>query len=620
MTSDPHLDALSRIIDGTGQDTELRDHLVSALAPDGGAAAPAGGRGRATHRTLRRLADQLPPARELLGDPERLALLSECAAVADPPLYMAVLSHYALCLSSIVSLTEDPAELGERWRALTTARTKGVFLVTEIGDGSSHLGIRTTAEFLPHTREFVLSTPDAGAAKFSGVGSPSLPQSAVVCARVLVEGVDRGVFSFVVDLSDERGPLPGVEISRSVEVPSLPLDYALVRFRGVRLGFEQWLRDSASIDGRGVFRDPLGGPDTRLRRTLCVGQALWATLPSAMAAMARRCSVQALRHSARRRAHGRLAPGEPVLTYRPQQLALLGCLAESFALTCAGTTARRLWGDALTAADRHGPTRDRDDGMAFAPWTAVDRPLAVLKALSVRSAARVAAECQHRSGLPGFLATDQLHAYHGFAHAFDSAGGDSHLILLDAGRALVAEDHDARDTAPAPSDLPVADPAWWPALAREQEQRLAGELRRAVRERTAAGLDGLELWNPLLDPARELGEAYADRLVAESVADTLAAVRDPALRAVLEPLAALHGATQARRLAGRLLASGALHASQARALPRAMDGLCDRLMPHLPLLTEAMNTPRGAPPAPLGASDYAAALTDHLNRPPEGPS
>ncbi|MFI9024342.1 acyl-CoA dehydrogenase [Streptomyces sp. NPDC053560] len=620
MTSAPHLDALSRVIGGTCPDAGLRDRLVTALAPDREAAASDGKYGLAVHRRLRRLTEQLPPARELLGDPGRLALLSECVAVADPPLYMAVLSHYTLCLSSLVSLMADPTELGERWRALETARTKGVFLVTEIGEGSSHLGIRTTAEFDAGNGEFVLTTPDAGAAKFSGVGSPSLPQSAVVCARLLVGGVDRGVFSFLVDLSDERGPLPGVEISRSVGLPSLPLDYALVRFRGVRLGHGQWLRDSASIDGQGVFRDPLGGPDARLRRTLCVGQALWATLPSAMAAMARRCAVQALRHSARRRAHGRLAPGEPVLAYRPQQRALLNCLAESFALTCAGSTAQRLWADALTAAGRRGPTTDRGDGMAFAPWTAVDRPLAVLKALSVRSAARVAAECQHRCGLPGFLAANQLSAYHGFAHAFDSAGGDSHLILLDAGRAMAAEYHDAPDTAPEPSGLPVTDPAWWPALARRQEQRLAGELRQAVREGTEAGLEGLELWNPLLDPARELGEAYADRLAAESVAETLATVHDPALRTVLEPLAALYGAAQARRLAGRLLSSGVLSTSQARALHGAMDGLCDRLLPHLPLLTEAMSTPRSAPPAPLGAHDYAAALTDHLNRPPEGPS
>ncbi len=617
---------LHDLINGTSPDP-LRGRLRAALTATG-EPPPADSEERAhrIHRRLRRLADTLPPAAELLSDPRRLALLSECVAVADPPLYMATLSHYALCLGSVLALTDDPARLGSQWEALASARAKGVFMVTEIGDASSHLGIRTTAQFDPRTREFRLGTPDAGAAKFSSVGSSRMPQTAVVCARVLAGGADRGVFSFVVDLTDEHGPLPGVEISRSIELPALPMDYALVRFHGVRLRHEQWLRDGARIDDAGAFHDPLGSADARLQRTLCVGQVLWATLPSAMAAMARECAVQALRFSAHRRAHGRLAPGASVLTYRNQQHALLGCLAESFALTCAGRTAREIWTRSRAVAARRTATGGRADGMAFAPWTAVDRPLAVLKALTVRGTARVAAECQHRCGVAGFLQPNLLAGYHGFAHAFDSAGGDSQLILLDAGRALAAEGaHHERYTAgrgaaaPAPA-VPADHPAWWPAVTRAQEARLAGELHRTLERRTQAGLAGLELWNPLLDAARELGEAYGSRLVAESLAGALAAVDDPGLLAALRPLAALYGAVEARRLAGRLQATGVLSAAAVRALPAVLDGLCDRLLPHLPLLEEAMSAAHGAPPVPLGADDYAAALTESLDPRSERPS
>ncbi|MEV0372904.1 acyl-CoA dehydrogenase [Streptomyces sp. NPDC050636] len=619
----PQRGELDEIINGTGPDA-LRSRLMTAVLMDEDE--PPAGDERPTHRIhrrLRRLAQTLPPVRELFRDPQQLALLSECVAVADPPLYMAVLSHYTLCLGSIVSLTDDPTRLGRQWESLESARSKGVFMVTEIGDASSHLGIRTTAEFDPYTREFVLSTPDARAAKFSSVGaarSPWAPQTAVVCARVLAGGVDRGVFSFVVDLSDEHGPAPGVEISSGIGLSALPLDYALVRFKGVRLGYEQWLRDRAHIDERGMFHDPLGTPDARLRRTLCVGQALWATLPSALAAMARESSVQALRFSAHRRAHGRLAPGSRVLAYRNQQHALLGCLAESFALTCAGRTAREIWTRSLATAGSHTPMAGRPDGMAFTPWTAVDRPLAALKALVARSTARIAAECQHRCGVAGFLHPNRLAGYHGFAHAFESAGGDSQLILLDTGRALAEEADGVRGGTALPPDVPVDHPAWWLATARTQESRLAGELRRALDERTQAGLTGLELWNPLLAAAAELGESYASRLVAESVAGAIAAVSDPELLAVLRPLAALHGAVEARRLSGRLMATGVLSPSAARALPSVMDGLCDRLMPHLPLLDAVMSAPHGAAPVPLGASDYAAALTDFLDRLTERPS
>lgn len=631
FTRPAQITRLSRLVHGTDPDG-LRHRLTAALSAGEHAETGDADHGRRTHLQLRRIAHILPPARELLRDPHRLAVLGECTGIADPPLYMATLSHYLLCLGSIVTLSDDPGRLGRRWAALETAHAKGVFLVTEIGDGSSHLGIRTTAEFDPGTGEFTLHTPDAGAAKFSGVGSPGLPQTAVVCARLLVGGVDRGVFSFVVDLEDERGPAPGVEISGRVGLPELPLDYALVRFRGARLRPEQWLRDGARIDASGAFHDPLGTHDARLARTLCVGQGLWATLPSAMAAMARQCAARALRHCAHRRAHGRLAPGEPVLAYRPQQHALFGCLAESLALTFAGSTAQTIWGRALAAgggAGRGGPdTADRDTGggadrgeeMTFSPWTAVDRPLAAWKAHTVDAAARVAAECQHRSGLPGYLAVNRLAGYHGFAHAFDSAGGDSRLIMLDTGRALAEEAGDALTAAPPPPGMPVDHPDWWPAVVRALESRLTQDLRQALQDRTKAGLGGLERWNPLLGAARELGEAYASRLTARSLADAIETVDDPELQDILRPLAALYGVAEARRLSGRLLSAEVIDPATARALPVAMDELCDRLLPHLPLLTEALAAPGASPTAPLGASDYAATLTNSLDWPTERPT
>ncbi|MFF2808374.1 acyl-CoA dehydrogenase [Streptomyces sp. NPDC058000] len=607
------LGELGEIVSGSRPYT-LRSRLLTALAADREETAhtpedPA----RRVHRRLRLIVDNLPTVGELFRDPEQLAVVGECVALADPPLYMAVLNHYVLCLGSVVTLTDDPAALGRPWQALATGRAKGVFLVTEVGDAGSHLGIRTTARFDPDTREFVLDTPVLGAAKFSSVGGSGVPQSAAVCARLVVDGTARGVFSFVVELTDAAGPRPGVTVSPSIGMPSLPLDYALVRFDGVRVPYVQWLRDRAHIDADGTFHDPLGGPDARLQRTLSVGQILWATLPSAVAAMARQCAVAALRFSAHRRAHGRLAPGVRVLEFRNQQHALLGALAESFALTCAGRTAREIWARSRTAAAHRAPAR-RTEGMTFSPWTAVDRPLAVLKAVTVRGAARVAAECQHRCGLAGFLHPNLLDGYHGFAHAFDTAGGDSQLILLDAGRALAQERGGGAGRTVPPVDVPADQPGWWPAVARAQEGCLRDELQRSVRRGVQAGRTGLELWNPLLDTAHGLGEAYGARLVADATAAAVEAVHDPELRCVLRPLAALYGAVEARRAAGRLLAAGTLAPATVRALPTVIDGLCDRLLPHLPLLCEAMGAPSGAVPAPLGADDYAAALYDFLDR------
>ncbi|MGW7518614.1 acyl-CoA dehydrogenase family protein [Streptomyces sp. NPDC054796] len=606
---------LHRIIDGTGP-PRLRERLAEALAAD--ASEPSGAadtKPSLTHRQLRALAQALPSPWELCENPEALVTLNEQVALADPVLCMAVINHYVLCLNSVLSLSADPAALASEVEDLGAGRTKGTYLVTEIGEAGSHLCPRTTAEFDPTRREFVLRTPDSGAAKFSGVGRTRTPQSAVVVARLLAGGTDRGVFSFLVDLSDASGPAPGVELSDVLAVRDLPVSSALVRFDGVRLPYERWLGDGATIDAEGVFHDPLPSPEARHQRTLHVGRTLWGTLPTAMAAMARTCAVRALRHAAHRSSHGRLAPGSPVLAYRPQQHALLGALAESFALTCAGNAAREMW--LRTMEDPHRTATGAGAESAFAPWASVDAALAVHKVLAVDGAARVTAECQHRSGLGGFLEINGLPGYRGFAHSFVSAGGDNRLIMLDTGRSLAEQPPpeqppSGRGVSGSPVTEPVDSPDWWPAVAAALEHDLTTRLHHELKDREKLGLSAFELWNPLLEHARELGEAHADQLAATAVARTLADVGSPELRAALEPLAALYGTLQAGRQAGALLASGVLTPETVRSLAQVRDRLCDRVRSHLPLLEAAMAPPERSGTAPLGRPKYAEALAGSL--------
>ncbi|MFD3515734.1 acyl-CoA dehydrogenase [Streptomyces sp. NPDC058657] len=626
---------------------EQAEQFWAALAPDGlpvrDGTPGADGTALPVPERLRRLTRALPPAEELLRDPARLAAVQVWAAVADPSLYMAVLNHYVLCLGSIVTLAGDTGKPVAQRKALENGHAKGMFLVTEIGSAGSHLAPRTTARFDPVRREFVLTTPDAGAAKFTSISRSGVRQTGAVCARVVVDGTDRGVFSFAVDLSDEQGPAEGVEFSGPLEAGALPLGYALVRFHQVRVPYEQWLRDTALIDDRGAFHDPLASRDARLGRTMAVGQGLWGTLPAALAAMARECAVQALRFSTHRRSNGRMAPGSSVLAYRPQQHALLGALAEAFVLTCAGNAALETWQRTLSPGPG-APVPSSTDALAFSPWAAVDRFLPLYKVVAARGAERVAAECQRRSGLAGFLDVNRLSAYQGFAHAFASAGGDNQLILLDTGRSLVEDSKetegpdgrhgpqagpgDREDTGgqadwgdpedmggpggPADPGDSVDSPAWWPLIAQRAQRVLAEELRESLRARAAAGADGLELWNPLLSRVLDLADLAGNRLAAAHATQTLRSVRSPELRSALRPLLALYGVAQARRSSGTLLTSGVLTPEVVRSLPEAMDRLCDRLLPHLALLEDGLAFPGGPAPAPLGAADYATALAEAL--------
>ncbi|MFJ2805967.1 hypothetical protein [Kitasatospora sp. NPDC087271] len=565
------------------------------------------------HRRLARLAASLPPAVEVVADAELLAALSEATALADPSLYQTFLSHYTLCVGSLVLLGGKAADPDG---ALAHARTKGSFLVTEIGDAGSHLGIRTEARFDPARRAFTLHTPDHRAAKFSSVAAFGLPQQAVVCARLLTGARDGGVFSFLVDITGADGrPAPGVSVSGPLPVGALPLPYGLVRFHGARIPYDRWLADGAGIDATGVLHDPQPSADARLQRTLSCGQGLWATLPSAMAGLAGRSAAMAWRFSAGRRSHGRLAPGRPVLEYRTQQHAVVGALAAAFSLRCTARAALSTWAGLRAAKPSDGP----GTAMTFSPWAAVDRSLALHKAHSTRAVAELVDSLQHRCGVSGLFDHNRLPGYLGFARAFDNAGGDNTLILLDAGRALAEERvrPDRRRAGPGrfpadpgPSSADPTDAAWWPAVVTALQDRLADDLAAAASARTEA-LHGslqrdLELWNPLLEDALELGDVQARRLAAEAAVEGTAAHGWPVPQAA--DLAALDGLRQARRLAGPLLATGVLTPSAVRALPAAMDALCDRLRQALPDIVAALDPGAGLARTALDEPDYAAAL------------
>ncbi|MDO0909388.1 acyl-CoA dehydrogenase [Streptomyces sp. DT2A-34] len=595
-------DELHRLVHGPVDPAFLASlHKALATGPEPQTAASVGD-GERILRRLRVLGELLPPARRLFDEPAQLATVHAWSAVADPSLCLAALVHYLLCLGSMAQLSGESEPLETHMAALESGRAKGVYLITEVGRANSHLAPGTRADFDPGTGGFVLHTPDPRAAKFGSAGTRGVPQTAVVLARLFVGGTDRGVFAFVVGLTDGDGLLPGIEMSSPLGLSALPLDYVQVRFHHVRVPYAHWLGDGARIGDDGAFHDPAGSADLRLQRTLRVGQGLWATMPAVAAATSRQAAVLAVNYARQRRTQGRLAPGAPLLSYRTQQRAVLGALADAFALTCAAHRAAGLWAESAT-----GPQlRPADAAMGFTPWTAVHQPLAAYKAVAVRTAARVIADCRRRCGFAGHLDVNRLAAYHGFHHAFDPAGGDSQLIFYDIGRAL-AEQRSPAPASPTPPDPPPVSPHWWATVVRRHEALLTGRLRQ-LSDPGARDTADFDVWNPLLEEAGELGGTHAMRLVAEDLTRVLDRIQDRTLTDALTPLAALHGVMTARRWAGPLLTLGTLGRTDIEALSGAADRLCDAVLPHLPLLTEAFAHPEDLVGAPMAATDCTAAM------------
>lgn len=541
---------------------------------------------RLTYDRMRFLSEHLPSASALLNDPRALLTLLETAAVASPPVFLALTIHYCLSVNAIREFGGDRDDLARHFGEVDSMASIGTLVVTELGHGNSHAAIRTEARYDPATREFVLHTPDPGARKFmSNNALPGVAKIGVVYARLLVGGIDRGVFGFVVPLRDETGTPPGVRIQPLPETPFLELDYAMIEFDHVRLPKHHLLHDSAKLDDDGTFHDPLDGPAARLQRSLTVRENAWAASAAALAAVSRAAVAVAVRHACHRISRSRVSAERPVIEFRTQQRALFGALAAAYASTCLVNRTKRAWIATMTG--------EPGDGLF-----SLGRTLGLVKAAACWSAGRVTTECGLRAGAHGMFTANRLVDYQGLTHLLNPAAGDSHLIALEAGRALAAGEQYRPPEAVKPSGRELTDPRLWAELAETRERllhdRLTGQLDRAARR----GQPPFEAWNNRLPLALDLARAHANRL--ELACFTEAAAAHP----VLEPLITLY-ALEKIDLAFHL-AEGLLTPGQANAIPALLNACCEKLAPHALDLVDAFDLPPDLLHAPIDAEDYLA--------------
>ncbi|MEU5882986.1 acyl-CoA dehydrogenase [Spirillospora sp. NPDC047279] len=575
---------LLRLVRGAGLSAKTRARLEEAVPgeffayPDGLAAAD---RHALTYRRLRHAGLAAPPAPELMDDPPALCALLERAAIADPGLFHVMLLHYTLALGPILRFGAEREGPRAARDALESMEAFGALLMTEVGRSNSHLAPRTLARYDAAAREFVLTTPDDQAVKFpTNTAHPDLPKIAAVYATLEHGGREHGTFVFAVPLRGAGGAVPaGVEIVPAPDTTGLMVDYAAVRLADLRVPYEAWLRDGAEIGPDGAFHDPVGGPVERLTRSMSIGPPVWRAVVSVSAAITRAAAGILHAHASARVTLGRLAPLRPLTDYRNVQEAVLGALASAYALT---TVAEHVKRPREAAAGPGGPAT------AWAPWSAVDRDLALLKVAATTEAQETVSRCRVHSGAPGFAAVDRLNAYRGLAHAYMNAGGDNELILFDTARAMADLDRYEPPDLPAgpPEEDDLASPAVWLRLARDCELRLQRRLSGRIEAARAAGHDGFEAWNDNLALAARTARACADRTVLEIVA---AAV--DAGPAALRPLLSLYALGWLDRQAGVLLDEGVAAPGLLERVAARRRELCDILAPDAGALAAALDLP-----------------------------
>ncbi|MBY8887000.1 hypothetical protein K7472_19395 [Streptomyces sp. PTM05] len=520
---------------------------------------------------LRHLQARLNDDQPLLADHGRLRTLLELSAVVDPRLFHAMFLHHCMTIGPALDQGADESDLAE----LSSGRWIGTPLMTELGHGNSSNAVRTEAHFDPEAREFILHTPTHEAAKHpASVGLEGVARVGVVSARLRVGGADRGTALFLVPLRDDAGPRPGVLIDPYPHTSLLPMDYAAVRFEHVRVPYRRWLNDGAFITKDGSFHDPLDGPTARTQRSLGMSRFAWGAVTAGLAAVARASVALALPYVQRRTTFDRLGGALPSIRLLGQQRLLFGAAADALAATVVARRAtRNCW---------HIPP---GGGCGTRPSATAMRASALAKVTADVLADATVSRCRSACGAAGFFSVGRLIDYQALTLAFQSAGGDNRMILLDSAWAMA----DSQDYLP-PADERVRD--GWIRMFRTRERLLHTELITSLRTAEAEHRPTFESWNDRAGLASRFAEAHAVRTTTEALYEEWHAPVAPyTVRPLLEGLYQLFCLQQVSPHSGWYLARGILAADEVLSLPERIDGICRALAPRADDLVGLLGTP-----------------------------
>lgn len=185
---------------------------------------------------------------------EVATLTNSDMVTADTAVYVILTIHWNLCIGTIASYPDAHPTVRSILQELQEFKSVGGFMLSEVGHGHDARNIETTAT-MSSDGSFDLHTPVPHAAKIMPPTTPlaGMSRVAVVFARLIVNGVNRGVRPFIVRTNHFDGTLsPGV-VSRLL--PSRPgpkpVDHAITTFHHVYL--EPWalLEDSPNSENPG---------------------------------------------------------------------------------------------------------------------------------------------------------------------------------------------------------------------------------------------------------------------------------------------------------------------------------------------------------------------------------
>jgi acyl-CoA oxidase len=228
----------------------------------------------------------------------------------------------------------------------------GTYAQTELGHGTYIRGLETTATYDAEKEQFVIHSPTLTATKWWPGGMGKTSTHAVVMARLITHGIDRGPHAFVVQIrrNEDHQAMPGVVAGDiGPKMGYNAVDNGFLRFDHVRVPRRAMLMRHSKVDADGTFHPPpvakaSYGTMVFVRSDIVMNAALY--MKKAVTIAVRYNLVRRQSNPGGEKASG--GSGQKgmelqVIDYQHSQRSLFPILARAFAFHCTSDFMRRMY-------------------------------------------------------------------------------------------------------------------------------------------------------------------------------------------------------------------------------------------------------------------------------------
>jgi acyl-CoA oxidase len=486
----------------------------------------------------------------------------------------------------------------------------GCFAMTETNHGSNVRGLETTATYNHNDKSLTIHTPHRNARK-EYIGNAALHgQKATVFAKLIIDGEDYGVNTFVVPLRNKSGELhPGVEIEDCGHKMGLNgVDNGLIAFNKVVIPKDDMLDKFASIDDDGKFISSISSDNKRFFTMLgtLVGGRIG--IPRSALSATKSGLTIAIRYANTRKQFGPEGGGEvPILNYRMHQRRLMPLLAKSYAMHF---SLKYLTNRFLTKSDEEGQE--------------IEALAAGMKSYGTWFTTEALQECREACGGKGYLSENRIDDLKNDTDVYTTFEGDNTVLMQLVAKSRLTEfkremgdmnfttifnylTKQAKTSFAEKNPLVVRSTDEKHLLDFEfhlnafkyRESAIVASAGQRIKRLVDEGMDSFDAVNVAQHHLVNVGQSYIERKVLEQFQLAVETTQNGACKRSLQQLCQLYALHTIEQNKGWYLEQGYMEGVKTKAIRKTVNQLCWEARQDAIGLTEAFAIPDQLLAAPI---------------------